>query len=186
MVSDLPLPAANEPFSLPLAFPHPSATPAPARPPLTPEQQSKLDKLTSHFNAPSFALPTTLKALKHYWKAATHGGGTGRGWGSYFRAAEVGEEAVFTELDDREKCYWSKEGFLRVLRATKWNLHAAIRRAEESCVWRREYEIESMRPEQVSKEAETGKEIVFGYDVNARPVLYMVSASLEEMRGLGS
>lgn len=143
--SALPLPVANEHFSLPLAFPDPSITPATPRPALTPEQQSKLDELTSHFNAPAFALPTTHKALKHYWKAAKHGGGTGRGWGSYFKAAEVEEEAVFKELDGPEKCYWSTEGFQRVLRATKWDLHAAIRRAEETCVWRREFKVEDMR-----------------------------------------
>lgn len=45
-------------------------------------------------------------------------------------------------------------------------------------VWRREFGVEEMAPEKVSPEAETGKEIVFGYDRDSRPVLYMVSCRL--------
>jgi hypothetical protein len=78
-------------------------------------------------------------------------------------------------LSDVEKCYWSTEAFQRCLRATKWVYDAAVKRAEETCVWRREFGVEEMGPERVSEEGETGKELVFGFDVQSRPVLYMVS-----------
>lgn len=77
-------------------------------------------------------------------------------------------------LSEVEKCYWSNQAFQRCLRATKWDYAAALKRAEETCVWRREFGVEEMREEDVWREGETGKELVFGYDVNCRPVLYMV------------
>lgn len=77
-------------------------------------------------------------------------------------------------LNDVERCYWSRQAFLRCFRATKWDYDAARKRAEETLVWRREYGVEDMKEEDVAIEGETGKEIVFGYDVNCRPVLYMV------------
>lgn len=77
-------------------------------------------------------------------------------------------------LSDVEKCYWSRQAFSRCLRAVKWDYAAGVRRAEETCVWRREYGVEEMKEEDVSHEGETGKELVMGYDINCRPVLYMV------------
>jgi len=48
-----------------------------------------------------------------------------------------------------------------------------VKRAEITLVWRREAKVEEMSPEHVSPEGETGKELVFGYDKDCRPVLYM-------------
>lgn len=118
----------------------------------------------------------------------------------------MAQEAVFQALDERERCYWSKEAFLRCLRATKWVYADALKRAEETLVWRREFAggVDQMPADLVSHEGETGKEIVFGFDVspravvrgaltsdgvltrtagrvaqaNSRPVLYMVGALL--------
>lgn len=70
----------------------------------------------------------------------------------------------------------SIEGFQRVLRATRWNDEAALKRAEETVAWRREFPAD-LPAERVSREGETGKELVFGYDNDCRPVLYMVSSS---------
>lgn len=86
-------------------------------------------------------------------------------------------------LSEVEKCYWSSQAFQRCLRATKWDYAAALKRAEETCVWRREFRVEEMKEEDVWKEGETGKELVFGYDVNCRPVLYMVSRPAADFRG---
>jgi hypothetical protein len=86
-------------------------------------------------------------------------------------------------LSDVEKCYWSSQAFQRCLRATKWDYPSALKRAEETLVWRREFQVEEMTEEEVWREGETGKELVFGYDVNCRPVLYMVSRSGTLMRG---
>lgn len=55
----------------------------------------------------------------------------------------------------------------------KWDYNAAVKRAEVTLVWRREAKVEEMGPEAVSTEGETGKELVFGYDKECRPVLYM-------------
>ncbi|KAI5481682.1 CRAL/TRIO domain-containing protein [Pseudohyphozyma bogoriensis] len=167
--STLSLPSGSSPFSLPLAHPDPSTTPAPARPEHTPAQAQMLDKLIAHFNQPGFALPKTLKD----WH--TKNDGPPRGLTSYFRrAAPVAEEEVELEpLNDVEKCYWSNEAFQRCLRACKWNYDDAKKRAEITCVWRRDFNTEGLGAKEVSKEGETGKEIVMGYDVNQRPVLYM-------------
>jgi hypothetical protein len=61
-----------------------------------------------------------------------------------------------------------------VLRSVRWNEENAIKRAEETAVWRRAFPAD-LPAERVSVEGETGKELVFGYDNDCRPVLYMVS-----------
>lgn len=80
-----------------------------------------------------------------------------------------------TALTEVERCYWSTEQFLRVLRATKWNRKAALSRALETATWRREFGVEEITAESIEKEALTGKEIVLGFDNDQRPVLYLVS-----------
>ncbi|KAF7796475.1 hypothetical protein EIP86_007652 [Pleurotus ostreatoroseus] len=62
------------------------------------------------------------------------------------------------------------------LRATKWHgAPAAIKRLEETLAWRREFGLYDDRftPSHVEPEAVTGKEVIFGYDVNGRPALYL-------------
>lgn len=76
-------------------------------------------------------------------------------------------------LNDVEKAYWSTEAFQRCLRATRWHLDNALKRAEETVVWRREFGVDDMPDSRVSREGETGKELVFGYDNLQRPVLYV-------------
>ncbi|GAA5836098.1 hypothetical protein JCM9279_002192 [Rhodotorula babjevae] len=171
----LPRPPASSdaPFSLPLPHPDPAATPQPPKT-LTPDEHDKLDRILAHFNQPDFKLPTSLKVLKHRWTKEGQGQGSRFG-GLFGRAATPSPEemADLVPLNDVEKCYWSPQAFLRCFRAVKWDYAAALRRAEETCVWRREYAVEDMKEDDVWTEGETGKELVFGYDVNARPVLYM-------------
>ena len=83
-----------------------------------------------------------------------------------------------TALTEVERCYWSEEQFLRVLRATKWNRKAALTRALETANWRRDFGpgVEEITAESIEKEALTGKEIVLGFDFDQRPVLYLVSS----------
>lgn len=203
----LPQPPASSdtPFSLPLPHPDPAATPQPPKD-LSPDERDKLDRILAHFNQPDFKLPTTLKVLKHRWTKEGQGQGSRFG-GLFGRAATPSPEEVrpplssrlgiplsrarahpdplhrpqmadLVPLNDVEKCYWSPQAFLRCFRAVKWDYAAGLRRAEETCVWRREYAVEDMKEDDVWTEGETGKELVFGYDVNARPVLYMVRRSL--------
>ncbi|KAL8286365.1 hypothetical protein RQP46_004382 [Phenoliferia psychrophenolica] len=173
--SELALPVPSQPFSLPLAHPDPNSKPAPPRPELTSAQATALADLIEYFNN-DLHLPTTVKALKHAWRLKS--GGSTRSFGNFFRGSSTAddEEAVMKPLDERERCYWSKEAFLRCLRATKWVYLEAVKRAEETLVWRREFAggvEDGLSAELVSHEGETGKELILGYDVNLRPVLYM-------------
>ncbi|ORY79359.1 CRAL-TRIO domain-containing protein [Leucosporidium creatinivorum] len=167
--STLKLPEAGTPFSLPLAHPEPSATPAPARA-RTSEQDAMLAKLIDTFNAPEFKLPSTIEALKTIWRKRE--GASGRGWLGWGAAPKDVVEQL-KPLTEVEKCYWSSEAFERCFRAVKWDYAAAVKRAEITLVWRREAKVEEMGPEHVSPEGETGKELIFGYDKECRPVLYM-------------
>ncbi|SCZ99006.1 BZ3500_MvSof-1268-A1-R1_Chr3-1g05760 [Microbotryum saponariae] len=162
---------------LPIAHPHPDAKP-PTPHELTSEQTEFVHKLIARFNEPGFALPTTLKA----WRPPSRGwfGSFGAGGGEKQSSTSTSSSASSTSsanesvpLSDVEKCYWSWEQFQRVARAVKWDYPAAIKRAEEILVWRREFGIDSMTAEQVSHEGETGKELSFGYDFASRPILYM-------------
>ncbi|BGO90150.1 hypothetical protein NBRC10512_002543 [Rhodotorula toruloides] len=171
----LPSPPGNPdtPFSYPLAHPDPASKPV-APKELSADQQAKLDRLVDHFNRPDYTLPRTLRALKARW--AKEQGGGGSRFGSLFsRSATPTNDEMedLHPLSDVEKCYWSRQAFSRCLRAVKWDYAAGVRRAEETCVWRREYGVEEMKEEDVSHEGETGKELVMGYDINCRPVLYM-------------
>ncbi|GAA5898558.1 CRAL-TRIO domain-containing protein [Sporobolomyces salmoneus] len=173
--STLPSPPStpDEPFSYPVAQPSSSSKPLPPRAALTSDQQEKLTKLIDHFNAPDFKLPGTLKELKQLW--LQQGKETGSRFGGLFGGAKAApiDEASLTPLNDIERCYWSSQAFQRCLRATKWDYLNALKRAEETLVWRREFKVEEMREEDVSREGETGKELVFGFDKDCRPVLYM-------------
>ncbi|GAA5821281.1 hypothetical protein JCM11251_004551 [Rhodosporidiobolus azoricus] len=172
--STLPTPPNDPavPFPYPIARPDPSAVPVPPKE-LTAEQQAKLDKLVAHFNRPDFTPPNQLKTLKAQHAKETGGGS--RFGGLFGRAATPTAEelADVRPLNDVEKCYWSKQAFLRCLRAVKWDYAAGVRRAEETLVWRREFKVEEMQESDISREGETGKELVMGFDVNCRPVLYM-------------
>ncbi|GAA5976753.1 hypothetical protein JCM10908_005620 [Rhodotorula pacifica] len=167
-----PVHDTQTPYSLPLPHPNPDSKPV-APKPLTADQQSKLDRLITHFNQPGFVLPNSLKALKARWQKDA--GGASRIGSLFGRSATASEQemADVHPLSEVEKCYWSTQAFQRCLRATKWDYAAALKRAEETLVWRREFQVEEMKEEDVWREGETGKELVFGYDVNCRPVLYM-------------
>ncbi|BGP14593.1 hypothetical protein JCM10213_001941 [Rhodosporidiobolus nylandii] len=160
------------PFSLPIARPDPSSQPVPPKD-LTAEEQAKLDKLVQHFNRPEFKLPNLLKTLKAQHQKETGGGSRFGGLFGRTATPTSDELADVHPLTDVEKCYWSRQAFLRCLRAVKWDYPAAVRRAEETCVWRREYRVEEMKESDIWKEGETGKELVMGFDANCRPVLYM-------------
>ncbi|KAG8984919.1 hypothetical protein FRB93_006173 [Tulasnella sp. JGI-2019a] len=77
-------------------------------------------------------------------------------------------------LMEEERFWLSRECMLRYLRAVKWDLKGAIARLESTLKWRREFGIyDQMTNEYVEPQAVTGKEIVFGYDKQGRPALYM-------------
>ncbi|KLO17413.1 CRAL/TRIO domain-containing protein, partial [Schizopora paradoxa] len=80
------------------------------------------------------------------------------------------------DLLDEEKMWLSDECIQRYLRASKWVLHTAIERLEDTLKWRREYGFYdgTLSEGLVEPESVTGKEIIFGFDVQGRPATYMI------------
>lgn len=77
-------------------------------------------------------------------------------------------------LSDLERMFLTRECLLRYLRATTWNVVQAETRLKATLVWRREYGVDSkLTSEYVAIENETGKQLILGYDIHARPCHYM-------------
>ncbi|CAH7668477.1 cral trio domain-containing protein, partial [Phakopsora pachyrhizi] len=76
-------------------------------------------------------------------------------------------------LSESERCFCSRECLLRILTATRFDLEKSITRLEQTLIWRRQYGVDQIELEIVSKESETGKQFVLGYDRQSRPCLYM-------------
>jgi len=125
-------------------FAYPVSTSKPAPPAaLSEEQQVKYDDLLAHVTAIQ-ALPiSTIKG------------------------------AESASLSDSERMWLTKECLLRYLRATKWVLPQAKQRVEGTLVWRREWGVEKYTAEYIEPENETGKQVILGYDNEARPCLYL-------------
>lgn len=76
--------------------------------------------------------------------------------------------------DDWEKLrLLSRESMLRYLRATRWDVTTAKKRLTETIAWRREFGVDTLNSDEMSKEATSGKETVLGYDNQSRPLHYM-------------
>lgn len=114
---------------------------------LTEEQASKLQEVLNHF--------LELKEIK----------------------SKKTEES--SPLTEEEKLWLTRECFLRYLRGTKWVTKDAISRIESTLAWRRDFGISksdddnTVNENSVSEENETGKELILGYDNDARPCLYL-------------
>jgi len=76
-------------------------------------------------------------------------------------------------ITENEIFWLTRECLLRYLRATKWSTADAAKRLLATLTWRREYGVESLTGDHISPENETGKQIIFGYDIAARPCLYL-------------
>lgn len=76
-------------------------------------------------------------------------------------------------ITDNERMWLTRECILRYLRATKWKPADAIRRLQSTLSWRREYGADTFTADYISPENETGKQVVMGYDREARPCLYL-------------
>ncbi|PGH11235.1 hypothetical protein AJ79_04966 [Helicocarpus griseus UAMH5409] len=125
-------------------FPLPLETSKPHPPPeLTEEQQSKYDALFTTVSEWT-TVPTTSA-----------------------------KNAPTEPVTDDDRMFLTRECLLRYLRATKWNVAAAATRLQATLTWRREYGLDKLTPDYISVENETGKQVILGYDVNARPCLYL-------------
>lgn len=97
------------------------------------------------------------------------------------RKTEKGESEDAEPLIEEEKAWLTRDCFLRYLRATKWNLKDCIERITTSLAWRREFGISHLGEEngdeltgdEVAVENESGKQVVLGYENDARPILYL-------------
>ncbi|SCW03936.1 LAFE_0H02300g1_1 [Lachancea fermentati] len=121
---------------------------------LTSEQKAMYKEVLKHFSDPELKVPTVEK------KAS---------------------EEQMEPLSLHEKAWLTRECFLRYLRATKWVLEDCIERITLSLAWRREFGISNFGEENgdritsdlVAVEDETGKQVVLGYENDARPILYL-------------
>jgi hypothetical protein len=126
-------------------FPHPAEGVKPAAPAvLTADQQKKYEEV--------------LAAAKS--------------WETLPKTAAKGAET--SPLADSERIWLTRECLLRYLRATKWNVPQAIKRIQDTLIWRREYGTEGFTADYISEENATGKQVVLGYDNEGRPCLYLL------------
>ncbi|SCU98495.1 LAMI_0F14906g1_1 [Lachancea mirantina] len=122
---------------------------------LTSEQQELYGKVFGHFSNPELVVPT--------------------------REKKAGGDQTLKPLSPHEKAWLTRECFLRYLRATKWKLDDCIERISLSLAWRREFGIsefgeengDTLTGETVAIEDETGKQVVLGFENDARPILYL-------------
>ncbi|RHZ55076.1 hypothetical protein CDV55_100404 [Aspergillus turcosus] len=129
-------------------FPRPLETAKPAAPAqLTPDQQSKYEAV--------------LRAVSE-WSTVT---------------TTSAKNAPTAPITDDERMFLTRECLLRYLRATKWNVAEAITRLQRTLTWRREYGLEKLTPDYISIENETGKQVILGYDIHARPCLYLLPSN---------
>lgn len=126
-------------------FPYPAeGVKPPAQPTLTDDQQKKYEEV--------------LTAVKS--------------WESLPKTCAKGAETA--PLSDSERIWLTRECLLRYLRATKWHVPQAIKRLQDTIIWRREFGAEGFTADYISEENATGKQVILGFDNDARPCLYLL------------
>ncbi|KAI9846999.1 MAG: hypothetical protein M1837_003355 [Sclerophora amabilis] len=85
-----------------------------------------------------------------------------------------GKNSPTAPLTDDERLWLTRECLLRYLRAVKWSAVEAPKRLRGTLTWRREYGVAKHTADYISPENETGKQVLLGYDVKARPCLYLI------------
>ncbi|KAI8910315.1 CRAL-TRIO domain-containing protein [Gorgonomyces haynaldii] len=77
--------------------------------------------------------------------------------------------------NDAMELEWMNEACcVRYLKATKWNEEHAFERLQKTLVWRRSYRPWEITPEEVAPEAETGKQVISGFDYEGRPLFWLI------------
>ncbi|EGF98946.1 uncharacterized protein MELLADRAFT_118401 [Melampsora larici-populina 98AG31] len=116
------------PFLSSLKHPAQSATLPPKPSELNQAQSEIYQNVLNHLSTPNYQLPITLNQLRQK------------------------DTQSLLPLSDIERCYCSREFILRTCRATRWNQTACINRIEETLVWRREYGVDELDIDMISKE----------------------------------
>jgi hypothetical protein len=83
-------------------------------------------------------------------------------------------ESANIVLNGMERKWLDDRCLIRYLKATKWNVEQALDRLRNTISWRRDYQPDLISPEEVKIEAETGKQILSGFDKEGRPLLYLI------------
>lgn len=92
------------------------------------------------------------------------------------------KNAASEPLTDTERMWLTRECLLRYLRASKWNAAMAPKRLLATLTWRREYGLYTFTSEYIGPENETGKQVILGYDIEARPCLYLIPSKQNTAR----
>lgn len=136
-------PAAAEALKVPLEAPTPESTAEP-RPELTPDQQTKYT--------------TLLERARSI---------------SEVKCASKNNQDQSGPVTEHERAWLTRECILRYLRATNWAVGESEQRLRDTLAWRREYGLDAFTADYISPEQETGKQIIVGFDKQARPCQYL-------------
>ena len=179
--------------------PPPQPRPDAGPPNLTTEQEDMYNKVCEHFTKDGYALPGEEKGElteeEKFWLVCYYPYGVSMLRGAdglcYTQSYECLLRCVHTpssESQSRSRHIFSSSRFLR---ATKWDVGKAIVRLESTLKWRREFGVYTHTPEHVEPEVRvplphsphtdwtilpkfvTGKQVLFGYDTESRPALYL-------------
>lgn len=152
-IDELSLPLSSADGLVKKPFARPLESTLPVpRPPLTSEQQRKYDGL--------------LKVISSWTEISES-------------SAKAAPKSPITDI---ERMFLTRDCLLRYLRATKWVTVEAEARLLGTLVWRREYGVEKLTADYISNENETGKQVITGYDINARPCHYLVPSKQNTQR----
>ncbi|WWD20434.1 hypothetical protein CI109_104910 [Kwoniella shandongensis] len=116
-------------------------------------------------NSNIFTIPSSESSVKKKWNYDEH---------------QLKQYTKTLALPESDPYYPWEQRFLadpgthpRYMRAAKWKFEDAKKRIKGTLEWRREYKPELIEPGDVAVEAETGKIILNGFDLDGRPVLYL-------------
>ncbi|KAI1001959.1 hypothetical protein K3495_g6244 [Podosphaera aphanis] len=77
-------------------------------------------------------------------------------------------------LTDDDILWLTRDCLLRYLRATKWDIDVAAKRLLCTLTWRREFGVEDITGDYIGAENQSGKQVLLGFDNEARPCHYMI------------
>ncbi|OLL24157.1 CRAL-TRIO domain-containing protein isoform B [Neolecta irregularis DAH-3] len=88
-------------------------------------------------------------------------------------AGKIIEHFEKEDLSEDDKFWLTKECALRYYRASKTDICQAISRIGKTLTWRKEFRVSSITAQEIYAEAETGKQVLLGFDNAGHPILYL-------------
>jgi hypothetical protein len=83
-------------------------------------------------------------------------------------------DEIQVRLTPKEWKWCTNECLYRFLTATNWNIDQAVDRLVNTLLWRNEYQPDRITADEVAKEAESGKQMISGFDKEGHPIMYLV------------